>query len=92
MGPIFPQMDSLELTVYYILAKGYTSSSLGVLGFPAFDINQYLLGFYMGNAEGGMSFVPFTRIQGLEPADTQVSRAPPTLTPPLGLPSFSGED
>lgn len=32
--------------VFFILAKGYLSHELGMLGFPAYDRNQLLLGFY----------------------------------------------
>ena len=32
--------------MFFILAKGYLSHELGMLGFPAYDRNQLLLGFY----------------------------------------------
>ena len=32
--------------MFHILAKGYLSHELGMLGFPAYDRNQLLLGFY----------------------------------------------
>lgn len=34
------------MEVFYILAKGYLSHELGMLGFPAYDRSQMLLGFY----------------------------------------------
>lgn len=36
----------MKVGVYYILAKGYLSHELGMLGFPAYDRSQMLLGFY----------------------------------------------
>lgn len=35
-----------QADVFYILAKGYLSHELGMLGFPAYDRSQLLLGFY----------------------------------------------
>lgn len=32
--------------MFFILAKGYLSHELGMLGFPAYDRSQLLLGFY----------------------------------------------
>ncbi|CAN0159043.1 unnamed protein product, partial [Ectocarpus sp. 8 AP-2014] len=38
--------DPAEVNVFFILAKGYLSHELGMLGFPAYDRSQLLLGFY----------------------------------------------
>lgn len=35
-----------QVDVFFILAKGYLSHELGMLGFPAYDRSQLLLGFY----------------------------------------------
>lgn len=35
-----------KVEVFFILAKGYLSHELGMLGFPAYDRSQLLLGFY----------------------------------------------
>lgn len=35
-----------QVDVFFILAKGYLSHELGMLGFPAYDRTQLLLGFY----------------------------------------------
>jgi len=35
-----------QVDVFFILAKGYLSHELGMLGFPAYDRTQQLLGFY----------------------------------------------
>lgn len=35
-----------QVDVFFILAKGYLSHELGMLGFPAYDRSELLLGFY----------------------------------------------
>lgn len=37
---------TMQVEVFFILAKGYLSHELGMLGFPAYDRSQLLLGFY----------------------------------------------
>ncbi len=77
-GMTKPQYDEGE--VYYILARGYVSPLLGLLGFPAYNYQQTMVGVYRG-AIGGMSgnvaedarliFVPTDRIQGLSSTDVE---------------------
>ncbi|CAN0171600.1 unnamed protein product, partial [Laminaria digitata] len=60
--------------VFFILAKGYLSHELGMLGFPAYDRNQLLLGFYkeiqsqIGQTQ--VVFIPAHRISNLDERDT----------------------
>lgn len=47
-----------QAEVFYILAKGYLSHELGMLGFPAYDRSQLLLGFYKEvQSQGGQTQV-----------------------------------
>ncbi len=67
-----------EGEVYYILAQGYVSPLLGLLGFPAYNYQQCMVGIYRGTI-GGTSgnvaedarlvFIPTDRIQGLSSTD-----------------------
>ncbi len=69
-----------EGEVYYILAQGYVSPLLGLLGFPAYNYQKCMVGVYRG-AIGGLNgnvaedprlvFVPTDAIQGLSSTDTE---------------------
>lgn len=60
--------------MYFILAKGYLSHELGMLGFPAYDRTQLLLGFYKEvQSQAGQTqvvFIPAHRIANLDDRDT----------------------
>ncbi len=67
-----------EGEVYYILAQGYVSPLLGLLGFPAYNYQQCMVGVYRGAIDGmngnvaedaRLVFVPTDRIQGLSSTD-----------------------
>eukprot|EP00903_Cladosiphon_okamuranus_P007178 g6970.t1 len=66
--------DPVEVDVFYILAKGYLSHELGMLGFPAYDRAQLLLGFYKEvQSQAGQTqvvFIPAHRIPNLDERDT----------------------
>ncbi|CAM9763959.1 unnamed protein product [Discosporangium mesarthrocarpum] len=66
--------DPAELNVHYILAKGYLSEHLGMLGFPAYNVQQLLLGFYREiprpTGQTQVVFMPAHRIHGLKEKDT----------------------
>ncbi|CBN76490.1 conserved unknown protein [Ectocarpus siliculosus] len=66
--------DPAEVSVYFILAKGYLSHELGMLGFPAYDRSQLLLGFYKEvQSTAGQTqvvFIPAQRIPNLDDRDT----------------------
>lgn len=48
--------------MFFILAKGYLSHELGMLGFPAYDRSQLLLGFYKEvQSQGGQTQVRILR-------------------------------
>lgn len=60
--------------MFFILAKGYLSHELGMLGFPAYDRSQLLLGFYKEvQSQVGQTqvvFIPAHRIPNLDDRDT----------------------
>ncbi|CAM9535196.1 unnamed protein product [Ectocarpus sp. 13 AM-2016] len=66
--------DPAEVNVFFILAKGYLSHELGMLGFPAYDRSQLLLGFYKEvQSTAGQTqvvFIPAQRIPNLDERDT----------------------
>ncbi|CAM9293819.1 unnamed protein product [Phaeothamnion confervicola] len=72
------QLDPAEANVHYILAKGYLSRDLGMLGFPAYDYAQYLLGFYKETQNTSdvtqVVFIPQHHIQGMHERDPQATR------------------
>ncbi|CAM9512244.1 unnamed protein product [Ectocarpus fasciculatus] len=69
--------DPAEVNVFFILAKGYLSHELGMLGFPAYDRSQILLGFYKEvQSTAGQTqvvFIPAQRIPNLDERDTQAT-------------------
>ncbi|CAM9810337.1 unnamed protein product [Chrysoparadoxa australica] len=82
-----------EAGVAYILAKGYQSKALGMLGFPAYDQAMYLIGFYRDSGQtqqgggGQLVFVPNAQINGLTEMDVQYPRE--ILSEQISLKSYS---
>jgi hypothetical protein len=62
--------------VQYILAKGFDSVQLGILGFPAYDVDRILIGFYREHGVPGeqtkLVLRPVDQVTGLQDEEMEV--------------------
>ncbi|DBA02424.1 TPA: hypothetical protein N0F65_008638 [Lagenidium giganteum] len=61
-------VDAIEMQVYYVLARMITLDASNAIGFPAFDANTNLLGFYQEARESTTTevvFVPVSEISAI---------------------------
>ena len=63
--------DSIEHRVYYVLAKIQATEVGGAMGFPAFDQNQQLLGYYQEGQDNATTEVIFISLNDLQGTLTQ---------------------
>lgn len=71
-----------QVDVYFILAKGYLSHELGMLGFPAYDRNQLLLGFYKEvQSQAGQTQVRSAVVLGCTKRAFEIMPMDPALQP-----------
>ena len=66
---LLPEQDTTELRVFFLLAKMQNTEMSGKIGFPAFDHNQQLLGYYRYqegqlNTASEVIFLPLAKLQG----------------------------
>ncbi|KAG6603028.1 uncharacterized protein IUM83_06881 [Phytophthora cinnamomi] len=60
--------DAIEMQVFYVVARMVTLNSSNAIGFPAFDMNMNLLGFYQEGRENATTevvFVPVSEIPAI---------------------------
>jgi hypothetical protein len=62
--------DAIELQVFYVVARMVTLNSSNAIGFPAFDVNMTLLGFYQEGRENATTEVVFVPVNDI-PAISQ---------------------
>jgi hypothetical protein len=64
------------VNVQYILAKGFDSVQLGILGFPAYDVDRILIGFYREHGVPGeqtkLVLRPVDQVTGLQEEEMEV--------------------
>jgi hypothetical protein len=70
------QIVKEEVNVQYILAKGFDSVQLGILGFPAYDVDRILIGFYREHGVPGeqtkLVLRPVDQVTGLQEEEMEV--------------------
>ncbi|RLN87294.1 hypothetical protein BBJ28_00014894 [Nothophytophthora sp. Chile5] len=54
--------DAIEMQVFYVVARMVTLDSSNAIGFPAFDVNLNLLGFYQEGRENATTEVVFVPV------------------------------
>ncbi|EGZ17736.1 hypothetical protein PHYSODRAFT_255846 [Phytophthora sojae] len=62
--------DAIEMQVFYVVARMVTLNSSNAIGFPAFDMNMNLLGFYQEGRENATTEVVFVPVSDI-PAISQ---------------------
>ncbi|KAG7395890.1 hypothetical protein PHYBOEH_003054 [Phytophthora boehmeriae] len=62
--------DAIEMQVFYVVARMVTLDSSSAIGFPAFDANMNLLGFYQEGRENATTEVVFVPVSDI-PAISQ---------------------
>ncbi|KAK1946049.1 hypothetical protein P3T76_003097 [Phytophthora citrophthora] len=62
--------DAIELQVFYVVARMITLNASNAIGFPAFDVNTNLLGFYQEGRENATTEVVFVPVNDI-PAISQ---------------------
>ncbi|RLN52713.1 hypothetical protein BBJ29_002790 [Phytophthora kernoviae] len=68
--------DAIEMQVFYVVARMVTLDSSNAIGFPAFDANTNLLGFYQEGRENATTevvFVPVSDIPAISQVESQAS-------------------
>ena len=62
--------DAIEMQVFYVVARMITLNASNAIGFPAFDVDMNLLGFYQEGRENATTEVVFVPVSGI-PAISQ---------------------